>query len=155
MDCYFSFAPQVGLLNFEVTCGIAPLIMAGQFARHLCVNDSKHFHTSVVYATALNTITLPFRMEVSGPTATSQEKGVGSSDMGNMVRLVSCSQQKKVALLEAAVPGPALPGTFSFCIYVLIWFSAVPFQIYQLSSLNVRLLVSSIIFDFAESFIHA
>jgi len=97
----------------------------------MCVNDSKPFHTSAVYAMALNTITLPFRIEVSGPTATSQENGVGSSDMGNMVRLVSCSQQKKVALLEAAVPGPALPGMLSSSIYVVIWFNAVqsPFQI--------------------------
>lgn len=95
--------------------------MAGQFARHLCVNDSKLFHTSAVYATALNTITLPFRMEVSGPTAASQERGVGSSDMSNMVRLVSCSQQKKVALLEAAVPGPALPRMLSTALYVIIF----------------------------------
>lgn len=95
--------------------------MAGQFARHLCVNNSKLFHTSAVYATALNTVTLPFRMEVSGPTATSQERGVGSNDMSNMVRLVSCSQQKKVALLEAAFPGPTLPGVLPMVLYVIIF----------------------------------
>lgn len=110
--------------------------MAGPFAKHLCLNDSKLFHTSAVHATALNTITLPFRMEVSGPTATSQERGVGSSDMSNMVRLVSCSQQKKVALLEAAVPGPALPGMLSFSIYVIIWFDAVHVSISDLTTIQ-------------------
>lgn len=87
--------------------------MAGEVARNLCVNDSKLFHTSAVYATALNAITLPFRMEVAGPAASSQERGVGGSDMSNIVRLVSCSQQKKLALLEAAIPAPALPGICS------------------------------------------
>ncbi|KAG0571172.1 hypothetical protein M758_6G207800 [Ceratodon purpureus] len=103
-----SLARLSSLSNLLVPAGLQQLA-SSKFARHLCVNDSKLFCTSAVYATALNTITLPFRMEVSGPTATSQERGFGSSDMSNMVRLVSCSQQKKVALLEAAVPGPALP----------------------------------------------
>jgi hypothetical protein len=107
--------------------------MTGQFARHLCVNDSKLFHTSAVYAMALNTITLPFRMEPPGPTAASQERGIGSCDMSSMVKLVSCSQQKKVALLEAAVPGPALPGMLSILFH---HFCSMPSRFYSTPSVT-------------------
>lgn len=86
---------------------------AGEVGRYLCVNDSKLFHSSAVYAAAINAISLPFRMEVSGPTASPQVRGVGSSDIGSMVQHVSCSQQKKVALMEASLPGPAIPGESS------------------------------------------
>lgn len=103
-----SLARLSSLTNLLVPVGLQQLA-SSQFSKYTCVNDSKIFHTSALYATALNTITLPFRMQVSGPTEASQQKGVGSSDMSNTVRLVSCSQQKKIALLEAAVPGPPLP----------------------------------------------
>lgn len=83
------------------------------------MNDSKPFHTSAVYAMALNTVTLPFRMEVSGPNASSREFGVGSSDLSDMVRLVSCSQQKKLALLEASLPGPAVPGKSLYFVFLI------------------------------------
>ena len=95
------------------------------------MNNAKLFHTSAVYATAISTITLPFRMEVSGPASTSRERGVGSSDMSNMVRLVSCSQQKKAAILEAAVPGPAVPSMSPIAIYII---HSVPCRSYSRSN---------------------
>jgi hypothetical protein len=54
---------------------------------HLCLNDSKLFHTSAVYAAAVNTISLPFRMEPSGPTSSSWSRGVGSTDLSSLVQL--------------------------------------------------------------------
>lgn len=77
---------------------------------HLRLNDSKLFHSSAVYAAAVNTISLPFRMEPSGPTSSSWSRGVGSTDLSSLVQLVSRSQQRRVAMMEAALPGAFVPG---------------------------------------------
>ena len=59
--------------------------------------------------------------------------GIGSCDMSNMVKLVSCLQQKKIALLKTAVPGPALPGMLSILFH---HFCSMPCRFYSKPSVT-------------------
>ncbi|KAG6549008.1 hypothetical protein Mapa_009450 [Marchantia paleacea] len=102
-----SLARLAAVAQLTVPLGLSQLATSS-FAEHLVIKDEKDFHTSAVYAAAINCITLPYRMEVSGPSVTSQKAGLGSVDMGSSLRLVSCSSARRVALLEANFPSPAL-----------------------------------------------
>lgn len=82
--------------------------ISGAFTENLLIQDAKLFHSSAVYAAAINSITLPFRMEISGPSVTSQAGGVGSSDLETSLRLIWCSSARRVAL---AFPAPGVPGS--------------------------------------------
>ncbi|CAK9871100.1 unnamed protein product [Sphagnum jensenii] len=104
-----SLARLSSLANLFVPLGLQNLA-SSRVAMHLCLNDSKLFHSSAVYAAAVNTISLPFRMEPSGPTSSSWSRGVGSTDLSSLVQLVSRSQQRRVAMMEAALPGAFVPG---------------------------------------------
>ncbi|CAM6100552.1 unnamed protein product [Calypogeia fissa] len=90
-----------------------PLGLTSAFDENLLIQDGKLFHSSAVYVAAINNITLPYRMEVSGPLGTSQGAGLGGTDIGISLRLISCSSARRVALLEAAFPAPGVPDAQS------------------------------------------
>ena len=103
---------------------------------YLCVNDKKHYHSSAVYAAALHTISLPFRMDSLGPTSTSAFTS-GALDINSIVHMLSGQpRQNMVAILDATMPAPSIgnflynPGLFRckfinscylFCFFVIFF----------------------------------
>ncbi|CAM6084347.1 unnamed protein product [Calypogeia fissa] len=107
-----SLARLAPLATVTIPLGLTSIAQSA-FAENLLIQDGKLFHSSAVYAAAINNITLPYRMEVSGPLGTSQGSGLGGTDIGTSLRLISCSSARRVALLEAAFPAPGVPDAQS------------------------------------------
>ncbi|XP_059066071.1 uncharacterized protein LOC131063724 isoform X2 [Cryptomeria japonica] len=104
-----SFVKLSSFSSLTVPVGLSSLAKS-QASRFLCINDSKLFHSSAVYASAFHTATLPFRMGVSGPSSIT-EVDLGSLDMDTMIRNLSHqSKQHVVACLDAAIPAPSVAG---------------------------------------------
>ncbi|KAH9289531.1 hypothetical protein KI387_033648 [Taxus chinensis] len=104
-----SFVKISSFSGLTVPVGL-PSLAKSQASRFLCINDSKPFHSSAVYASTFHTATLPFRMEASRPSDIT-EVGIGSLDMDMMIRTLSHQyRQQVVASLDAAVPAPPIAG---------------------------------------------
>lgn len=87
---------------------LSPLI--GQASKFLHISDEKPYHSSAVYAAALHSISLPFRMGPVGPTSEgcSFSGAVGVSEVIQM--LTGQGRQNMVSILDVAMPAPALTG---------------------------------------------
>lgn len=80
---------------------------------HLRIDDQKPYHCSAVYAAALHSIGLPFRMEAHGPTTDSCYVS-GAVHINDMVRMLAGQgRQNMVAILDVAMPAPSLSGIYS------------------------------------------
>lgn len=63
-----------------------------------------------MYAAALHSTSLPFRMEPLGPTADLSDV-FGAVDVNGFVQMLAGqSRQNMVAILDVAMPGPCLSG---------------------------------------------
>ncbi|KAL2633362.1 hypothetical protein R1flu_004841 [Riccia fluitans] len=102
-----SLARLSSIAHLTVPLGLSQ-VAACSVAEHLAILDEKDYHTSALYAAAINCITLPFRMEAVGPSDGSQSSGLGGTDMGTALPLVSCSDSRRVAMMQASFPSPAL-----------------------------------------------
>ncbi|KAL3694334.1 hypothetical protein R1sor_007985 [Riccia sorocarpa] len=97
-----SLARLASVAQLTVPLGL-PQLATCSLAEHLAIKNEKDYHTSAVYAAAINCITLPFRIEAAGPSAS-----LGGTDMGTSLALVSCSASRRIAMMQASFPSPAL-----------------------------------------------
>ncbi|XP_042004836.1 protein misato homolog 1-like isoform X1 [Salvia splendens] len=105
-----SFAKQSALCKLIVPIGL-PSLSTSKMSKYLYLEDRKPYHTSAVYASALHSISLPFRMEPHGPSAqyVSTSGAVTMNDLIQILAGQGC--QNMVAVLDASMPAPALTGT--------------------------------------------
>ncbi|KAK6924089.1 DML1/Misato, tubulin domain [Dillenia turbinata] len=91
-----------------------PCLNKSKASSFLQIKDEKTYHSSAVYAAALHSIGLPFRMELPGPTADSRYV-TGAIDVNGMVQLLAGqARQNMVAILDAAIPAPPLMSRKQF-----------------------------------------
>ncbi|XP_063945096.1 uncharacterized protein LOC108214424 isoform X3 [Daucus carota subsp. sativus] len=79
-------------------------------SRYLRINDKKPYHSSAVYASALHSVTLPFRMKPFGPTTESRYESGCLNIYESIQMLAGQSRQNKVSILDVAMPAPSLKG---------------------------------------------
>lgn len=79
-------------------------------SRYLCIKDEKPYYSSAVYASALHSVTLPFRKKLLGPTADSRYESGYLSVHETIQMLAGQSRQNKVSILDVAMPAPSLTG---------------------------------------------
>ncbi|KAE9462936.1 hypothetical protein C3L33_05156, partial [Rhododendron williamsianum] len=82
----------------------------GKASRFLCIDNGKPYHTSAVYASALHSISLPFRMDPLGPADESCYVSGGVDMNGVIQMLAGQARQNIVATLDVAMPVPSLTG---------------------------------------------
>lgn len=100
-----SFSRLSSLCKLMVPVGLPSL---SKLSSVLHVDDQKLFHTSAVYAASIHSISIPFRMELPGPTATSAYVS-GSVDVGEIAHILAGqARQNIVTILDAAMPAPSL-----------------------------------------------
>ncbi|GAB4848947.1 hypothetical protein Ancab_003761 [Ancistrocladus abbreviatus] len=90
-----------------------PSLSTSKAATYLYVDDQKPYHCSAVYAAALHSLSLPFRMELPGPTAT-LDCVSGASDINGLIQVLSAQhRQNMVAILDACMPAPCFNGNLA------------------------------------------
>ncbi|CAJ2646237.1 unnamed protein product [Trifolium pratense] len=102
-----SFSRLSSYSKLIVPVGLPSLSKASKF---LHIEDEKHYHSSAVYAAALHSISLPFRMVPVGPTADACSVS-GAVDFHGLIQMLSGQgRQNMVSILDVAMPTPALTG---------------------------------------------
>ncbi|XP_021847444.1 uncharacterized protein [Spinacia oleracea] len=102
-----SFAKLSPFCKLIVPVGL-PFLGGSKASTYLRVNDEKPYHCSAVYAAALHALSLPFRMDSLGPTATS-DCTLGALDFNSIVQMLSGqSRQNMVAILDTTMPAPTI-----------------------------------------------
>ncbi|XP_004511967.1 uncharacterized protein [Cicer arietinum] len=82
----------------------------GKASKFLHIEDEKHYHSSAVYAAALHSISLPFRLVPVGPTKDACSAS-GAVDFHGLIQILSGQgRQNMVSVLDVAMPTPALTG---------------------------------------------
>lgn len=104
-----SFARLSSVCKLIVPVGL-PFLSGGKASSYLHVNDEKLYHCSAVYAAALHSLSLPFRMDSLGPTSFS-DRTSGALDVNGIVQILSGEhRQNVVAILDATMPAHSLTG---------------------------------------------
>ncbi|XVF17734.1 hypothetical protein REPUB_Repub10bG0149200 [Reevesia pubescens] len=102
-----SFSRLSSFCKMIVPVGL-PFLSRGKASIFLNIKDENPYHCSAVYAAALHSSSLPFRMEPLGPTADSSDAS-GAVDVNGFVQMLAGqSRQNMVAILDVAMPGPSL-----------------------------------------------
>ncbi|RZC45220.1 hypothetical protein C5167_038161 [Papaver somniferum] len=87
-----------------------PSLSTSKVCSFLHIDDAKPFYSSAVYAAALHSISLPFRMAPLGPNADSRYVA-GAVDVNGIVQMLSGQgRQSMVAILDVAMPAPLIGG---------------------------------------------
>ncbi|KAL2906178.1 Protein misato-like protein 1 [Bienertia sinuspersici] len=110
-----SFAKLSSFCKLIVPVGL-PFLGGSKASMHLRVNDEKPYHCSAVYAAALHSLSLPFRMDLLGPTSSSISNS-GALDFNSLLQMLSGdARQNMVAILDATLPAPTIeePAVESF-----------------------------------------
>ncbi|CAK9181657.1 unnamed protein product [Ilex paraguariensis] len=102
-----SFAKLSSLCKLIVPIGLPSLSKTFRF---LPIKDEKPYYSSAIYASALHSISLPFRMEPLGPTAESSYISGAVDIYGVIQMLAGQARQNSVAILDVAMPAPPLSG---------------------------------------------
>lgn len=77
----------------------------------LSILDSKAYHTSGVYAAALDTYTLPCRLQAGSSNQVS-ETNIGGRSLQELIQNLSISRDSRVASCELSLPFPSISGWF-------------------------------------------
>ncbi|KAL3382003.1 hypothetical protein AABB24_001874 [Solanum stoloniferum] len=102
-----SFSRLSELCKLIIPVGL-PSLSGSRASQFLCIKDEKPYHSSAVYASAMHSFTLPFRMKQSGPSAESLFTS-GALDMyGTVQMLAGQMRQNMVTILDVAMPAPSL-----------------------------------------------
>ncbi|CAN0842667.1 Protein misato homolog 1 [Linum grandiflorum] len=102
-----SFSRLSSLSKLIVPLGL-PSLSTSKACKSLHVKDEKPYHTSAVYAAAMHSISLPLRMDTLGPTVDSSYAS-GAMDVNGLVQMLAGqARQNLVAILDSAIPAPAL-----------------------------------------------
>ncbi|XP_061341724.1 uncharacterized protein LOC133288041 [Gastrolobium bilobum] len=87
-----------------------PSLSKSKASKFLHIEDEKHYHSSAVYAAALHSISLPFRMVPIGPTTDACSVS-GAVDVHGVIQMLSGQgRQNMVSVLDVAMPAPAFTG---------------------------------------------
>ncbi|GMI84027.1 hypothetical protein like AT4G37190 [Hibiscus trionum] len=104
-----SFSRLSSFSKLIVPVGL-PFLSGSKASTFLNIKDESPYHCSAVYAAALHSTSLPFRMEALGPTADSSDV-CGAVDVNGVVQMLTGqSRQNMVAILDVAMPSPSLTG---------------------------------------------
>ncbi|GFP99508.1 protein misato homolog 1 [Phtheirospermum japonicum] len=105
-----SFSKLSAFCKLVVPLGL-PSLNASRLTKYLHLEDGKPYHTSAVYASAIHSISLPFRMQPLGPTAQVSYTS-GAVNIKELVQMLACqARQNMVTVLDVAMPAPAFTGT--------------------------------------------
>ncbi|KAG5565035.1 hypothetical protein RHGRI_001049 [Rhododendron griersonianum] len=104
-----SFSTLASFCKLIVPVGL-PVLGESKASRFLCIDNGKPYHTSAVYASALHSISLPFRMDPLGPADESCYVSGGVDMNGVIQMLAGQARQNIVATLDVAMPVPSLTG---------------------------------------------
>ncbi|CAK7339406.1 unnamed protein product [Dovyalis caffra] len=104
-----SFSRLSSFCKLIVPVGL-PLLSTSKASKFLCIKDEKPYHSSALYAAALHSISVPFRMEPLGPAADSYNFS-GAVDVNGVVQMLAGqARQNMVTILDAAMPAPPITG---------------------------------------------
>ncbi|XP_027361168.1 protein misato homolog 1 isoform X2 [Abrus precatorius] len=104
-----SFSRLSSYCKLIVPVGL-PSLSKSKASKFLHIEDVKQYHSSAVYAAAIHSISLPFRMVPVGPTADACSVS-GAVDVHGVVQMLSGQgRQNMVSVLDAAMPAPSLTG---------------------------------------------
>ncbi|XP_031102792.1 protein misato homolog 1 [Ipomoea triloba] len=104
-----SFSRLASFSKLIVPIGLSSL-STSKASRRLCIKDEQPYYTSAVYASALHSLSLPFRMEQPGPTAESIYAS-GALNMYEVIHvLADQARQNIVSTLDVSMPAPSLTG---------------------------------------------
>ncbi|XP_028078157.1 protein misato homolog 1 isoform X2 [Camellia sinensis] len=104
-----SFSRLSSYCKLIVPVGL-PSLNERKATKFLSIENEKAYHTSAVYASALHSISLPFRMEPLGPTDESCYAS-GALDVNGAIQMLSGqARQNMVTILDVAMPAPSLTG---------------------------------------------
>ncbi|KAL3538241.1 hypothetical protein ACH5RR_001607 [Cinchona calisaya] len=104
-----SFSRLSALCKLIVPVGLSNLSKS-KATRCLRMEDEKPYHSSAVYASAMHSISLPFRMEPLGPTADLTNTS-GAVDVNELIQMLAGqARQNMVPILDVAMPAPSLIG---------------------------------------------
>ncbi|KAL0454674.1 UNVERIFIED_CONTAM: protein misato1 [Sesamum latifolium] len=85
-----------------------PSLRTSRMSKYLCLEDQKPYHSSAVYASAIHSMSLPFRMQPLGPSA-QLSYTCGALDVNELVQMLAGQvRQNMVMALDIAMPAPAL-----------------------------------------------
>ncbi|CAH9087454.1 unnamed protein product [Cuscuta europaea] len=105
-----SFSRLSSLCKLIVPIGL-PSLSRSKASRLLCIKDEQPYHTSAVYASALHSMCLPFRIEQPGPTSELSVYACGGLDMYEAIHMLADqARQNMVSTLDVAMPAPSLTG---------------------------------------------
>ncbi|CAA3007020.1 misato homolog 1 isoform X1 [Olea europaea subsp. europaea] len=104
-----SFSRLSALCKLVVPVGL-PSLSRSRTSSFLRVEDEKPYHTSAVYASAIHSISLPFRMEQLGPSAQSSYT-CGAMSVNDLVQILAGqSRQNIISILDVSMPAPSFTG---------------------------------------------
>ncbi|XP_057449490.1 uncharacterized protein LOC130740806 isoform X2 [Lotus japonicus] len=104
-----SFSRLSSFCKLIVPVGL-PTLSKSKASKFLHIEDEKHYHSSAVYAAALHSISLPFRMAPVGP-ATDACSVYGAVNFHEVIQMLSGQgRQNMVSVLDVAMPLLALTG---------------------------------------------
>lgn len=102
-----SFSRLSSICQLIVPIGLPFLSKTSSF---LFLQEEKPYHSSSIYAAALHSMSLPFRMEPLGPTADFPHVSGALDVYGAVQILARQARQNMVAILDVAMPAPPIDG---------------------------------------------
>ncbi|KAK9067102.1 hypothetical protein SSX86_014427 [Deinandra increscens subsp. villosa] len=102
-----SFSALSSLCKLIVPVGL-PSLSESKVSQYLNVENEKPYQSSAVYASAIHSITIPFRMKKVGPTGESSNESGGMNLYECIQMLAGQGRQNSVAVLDAAMPPPSM-----------------------------------------------
>ncbi|KAK3200334.1 hypothetical protein Dsin_023749 [Dipteronia sinensis] len=104
-----SFSRLAPFSKLIVPVGL-PFLSTSKASTFLHIKDEKPYHYGAVYAAALHSTDIPFRMEPVGPSADSGDVSV-AMDVNSLIQMLAgLARQNMVAILDVSMPAPALTG---------------------------------------------
>ncbi|KAH7566528.1 hypothetical protein ACOSP7_023060 [Xanthoceras sorbifolium] len=104
-----SFSRLAPFSKLIVPVGL-PFLSTSKASTFLHIKDEKPYHCSAVYAAALHSTSIPFRVEPVGPSADSGDVSGAMEVNGLIQMLAGQARQNMVAILDVSMPAPALTG---------------------------------------------
>ncbi|KAD4888107.1 hypothetical protein E3N88_20180 [Mikania micrantha] len=104
-----SFSALSSLCKLIVPVGL-PSLGESRVSQHLKVENENPYQSSAIYASAIHSITLPFRMKKMGPSGESSNES-GVMDLYECIHMLAGQgRQNPVGILDAAMPPPSMAG---------------------------------------------
>lgn len=103
-----SFSRLSSFCKLIVPVGL-PLLSTSKASMHLCIKDEMPYHSSAVYAAALHSVSVPFRIEPLGPA--NSHNFSGAVDVNGVIQMLAGqARQNMVTILDVAMPAPPISG---------------------------------------------